>query len=74
MPRGRPKKQVAETKKLLETLTPQQVESIKDISKLLGSLIYTFQEFDDLNYSQVQAINNEGGRFHYLFREVIHND
>jgi len=74
MPRGRPKKQVAETKKLLETLTLQQIESIKDTDRLLLSLSLTFKDCEDIAYSQIRAIDNERANLNYLFKEVIHNN
>ena len=74
MPRGRPKKQVTETKQLMESVSKQQIESIQSVSKLLGSLTCSFNEFEDLNYEQIKSVYFEGNRFHFLFKEVIHND
>ena len=74
MPRGRPKKEASEAKRLREKLTPQQAEAIKSVDKLLLSLCLTFRDCEDLSYSQIIAVDNERARLHYLFREIIHND
>jgi hypothetical protein len=74
MPRGRPTKKASEAKKLKETLTPQQIESIKAIDELLLSLSLTFRDCDDLSYSQIVSVDVQRTRLNYLFREVIHND
>jgi demethoxyubiquinone hydroxylase (CLK1/Coq7/Cat5 family) len=74
MPRGRPNKAVAEAKQLKEAMNEHQIESIQNLDKALQQVMSSFRGLENPHYNHIVDLDNAFIEFHYLLREIIHND
>lgn len=74
MPRGRPKKTVAEAKQLKEAMTEHQIESIQNLNKTLQQVMSSFRGLENPRYNHIVDLDDAFIAFHYSLREIIHND
>jgi hypothetical protein len=74
MPRGRPKKEESQAKKLKDSLSENQTKSIKELSKAVQSVLTSYKALVHPDYNDIVDLDNSFISFHYKFKEIIYDD
>jgi hypothetical protein len=74
MPRGRPKKEESQAKKLKDALSENQTESIKELNKAVQSVLGSYRSLVHPDYNDIVNLDDSFISFHYNFKEIIHDD